>query len=264
MLALTSLAVEAYAAGRIVPSSMHAPALLVHRAPARASSISLKQSALDACVEGAADLNAIMKCNAEFGDQASSAAFAIDPALAVLGLGAVTFLGLIAFLSFPVVARRTGAVTVPEWYPEVSLPELPELPFELPELSLPKLPSLDDLPPLPDFTDGQTRKNLFALALLGATPVLTLLLIGTIVIGTPGVQTPFNFLDPFYPPRVAEVTKIKDIKDAAEAKAKAEAAKAKAEAEAKAKAEEAAKAAEEAKAAKAKPAAAAPAAAAKK
>merc|ERR1719460_1256998 len=73
----------------------------------------------------------------------------------------------------------------------------------LPEVSLPSLPSLPN-------TEGLvTPGNLFAVAVLGAGPALALAFIASIVIVAPGKKLPFDFLDPFYPPRVAEVKMIK-------------------------------------------------------
>ena len=78
----------------------------------------------------------------------------------------------------------------------------------------------------------------------------------------PGVQLPFNFLDGFYPPRVAEIKRVKAANDAIEQKKKAAAdaaAAAKAEAEAAAAKAKAEKAAGAAKAPTPKPPPAAPA-----
>jgi hypothetical protein len=102
-----------------------------------------------------------------------------------------------------------------------------------------------------------------ALPVLGAGAALPVFIIASVAALSPGTQTPFDFLDPFFPPRVAELKAIKEKKDAAEAKIAAEkkkaddAAKAKKEAEEKAAKEAAAK---EAAAKAATEAAAAPAA----
>jgi hypothetical protein len=100
--------------------------------------------------------------------------------------------------------------------------------------------------------DGEDVVNVnpFAILIAGAPVVLLTTVVLALVLTTPGNQLPFNFLDGFYPPRVAEMKQIREKKDKAEAIQKAEADKAKAAAEAKAKAEAEAKAAEEAKAAK--------------
>jgi len=106
--------------------------------------------------------------------------------------------------------------------------------------------------------DDVVNVNPFALALAGAPLVLVTSIVLAFFILAPGNQTPFKFLDRFYPVRVEELRLIDVKKDKIAADAKAAAAKAKAAEEAKA------KAAAEAAAAEAKKAPAPAAAAAKK
>ena len=97
------------------------------------------------------------------------------------------------------------------------------------------------LPALPGFV-----QTLAALSLVAAPVGVLSLFIAVLVLGTPGTQTPFNFLDQFYPPAIEKKSKLKVIADKKEAEKKAQAEaekKAKAEAEAKAQAEAAAAAA---------------------
>jgi hypothetical protein len=111
--------------------------------------------------------------------------------------------------------------------------------------------------------DDVVNVNPFAILLAGAPIVLLLSIILSLFLLAPGTQTPFKFLDGFYPPRVEELKVIATKKEKFEAEQKAAAAKLKAEKERK-EAEAAAKAAAAAKEAAAKEAAAKPAAAAAK
>ena len=81
---------------------------------------------------------------------------------------------------------------------------------------------------------------LLALAFVAAPVGVLTLLVLVLEFGTPGTQTPFNFLDQFYPPAI-ETKRVVEQKVAA-LKAKAEAEKAEAEAKAKAAADAEAKA----------------------
>ena len=81
---------------------------------------------------------------------------------------------------------------------------------------------------------------LLALAFVAAPVGVLTLLVLVLEFGTPGTQTPFNFLDQFYPPAIE--TKRVDEQKVAALKAKAEAEKAEAEAKAKAAADAEAKA----------------------
>ena len=91
------------------------------------------------------------------------------------------------------------------------------------------------LPALPGFV-----QTLAALSLVAAPVGVLSLFIAVLVLGTPGTQTPFNFLDQFYPPAIE--TKRVDEQKVAALKAKVEAEKAEAEAKAKAAADAEAKA----------------------
>ena len=110
----------------------------------------------------------------------------------------------------------------------------PGLP-SLPEINLPTLPSA---PPV---------GALGALAFASTSIILPIVCIGVITFTTPGKQLPFNFLDQFYPPRVEEMRKIKEINDLEANKNKAAKEAADAEAAAKKAAEAAAVAAPAAK-----------------
>ena len=209
LLALLSASSYAY---HLRPPSSFAP--LIQRQPARARSVEMV-SALDASfITSAADVAGIL-----VGDTAASSGPDLVPAIIVAG-------SLAWFLGFPVVARKTGIVTVPEWFPEPGIPDLSGL-------ELPGLPSI----PVP------TPKALAKLALIGTTFILPFFFVALIVVTTPGVRPPFSFLDGFYPPRIEEVKQQKAYfeKLEVEKKAKADAeAKAKAAAEAAALAEKAA------------------------
>lgn len=102
-------------------------------------------------------------------------------------------------------------------------------------------------------TEGDEVVNINPIALLfaGAPVVLVTGVILSLFLLAPGTQTPFKFLDGFYPPRVAEVKMLQAKKEKADAEAKAAADAAKKAAEEKAKAAEA----EATKAAAAAPAA---------
>ena len=95
---------------------------------------------------------------------------------------------------------------------------------------------------------GETGLPIAAGLTVGSILALPIAFIGSIFLTAPGKALPFNFLDRFYAPRVAEKAAIQAKFDATQAKKKAEADKANAAKAEAAKAAEAAEAA--AKAAK--------------
>jgi hypothetical protein len=99
--------------------------------------------------------------------------------------------------------------------------------------------------------DDVVNINPIPLLFVGAPIVLLLSVILSLFLFAPGTQTPFNFLDQFYPARVQEIQMVEQKKEAIAAEKKAAEEKAKKAAEAKAAAAEAAAKEEAAKAAKA-------------
>ena len=86
---------------------------------------------------------------------------------------------------------------------------------------------------------GETGLPIAAGLTVGAIVALPIAFIGSIFLTAPGKALPFNFLDRFYPPRVAEKAAIQAKFEKAQAAKKAEADKAKAAEAAAAKAAEA-------------------------
>merc|ERR1719382_1299952 len=109
--------------------------------------------------------------------------------------------------------------------------------------------------PAPSTSNAIKLPTPIALAIAAAPFGTVLLVIVFLQVAEPGVRTPFAFLDPFYPPAVAEKARLKKIVDdtaAAEKKAAAAAKEAAAKAAAEKEAKETDKKAAEPKAAEPK------------